>query len=114
MDLTSLYPSVMHDTFPIFRQIHQFQHETNADRFFSRSAPSWFRVFILLEAVYHVPASVWAIGALLRGQCSRFYATECRLGARLTALQTIRKCPFNCSSLLQRLASPLSPVYARS
>ena len=38
------------------------------DRFFSDSAPSWFTVFIVLEGLYHLPLSCWAIRAIVRGK----------------------------------------------
>lgn len=67
MDLTSLYPASLHAAVPLFAQIRAYYHTTYKDRFFAPSgSPLWFRAFIVLEAVYHVPLSVWAVGALLR------------------------------------------------
>ncbi|KAI9756652.1 MAG: sterol homeostasis protein [Chaenotheca gracillima] len=35
------------------------------DKFFL-DPPAWFTIYIWLEAVYHLPLSIWAIGALIR------------------------------------------------
>lgn len=39
---------------------------TYNDRFFT-TPPAWFSSYMWMEALYHVPLSFWAIGALLRG-----------------------------------------------
>jgi len=40
---------------------------TYRDQFFTRP-PAWFNAYMWMEALYHLPLSVWAIGALLRGR----------------------------------------------
>jgi hypothetical protein len=57
---TSLRPAFMDD-------IRSFYITTYKDQFFI-SPPSWFRMYIYMELLYHVPLSLWAIGALLRGE----------------------------------------------
>lgn len=41
--------------------------ETYQDQFFI-SPPPWFGLYLWFEVLYHVPVSVWAVGALLRGE----------------------------------------------
>ena len=38
---------------------------TYKDRFFI-NPPTWFNTYMLLEAVYHLPLSLWVVPALLR------------------------------------------------
>lgn len=38
---------------------------TYNDRFFTHP-PAWFMMYMYMELIYHVPLSIWAIGALLR------------------------------------------------
>lgn len=46
---------------------------TYKDQFFVR-APAFFVTYLIIEAVYHFPLSVWAVGAILRG--GSFQATN--------------------------------------
>ncbi|KAK5690062.1 hypothetical protein LTR97_012547 [Elasticomyces elasticus] len=55
---TSLRPDFMQD-------IRTFYITTYQDRFFTQP-PSWFMLYVWLELLYHVPLSLWAIGAILR------------------------------------------------
>ena len=45
---------------------------TYHDRFFV-TPPAWFNAYMWMEAVYHLPLSVWAVRALLQGKCFIFY-----------------------------------------
>jgi len=40
---------------------------TYKDKFFVHP-PAFFTTYAILEAVYHLPLSLWAIGAILRGK----------------------------------------------
>lgn len=78
------------DTFPllpsflqadVFAQLRQFYVSTYNDKFFQETPPPWFSAFICMELLYHLPLSVWAIGALLRGNICR--TNKQTLGCRL-------------------------------
>lgn len=45
---------------------------TYADKSFTEPT-LWFTVYMWMEALYHVPLSVWAVGALVRGMSSIYY-----------------------------------------
>ena len=55
---------------PFMHDIRKFYIETYHDQLFI-SPPAWFTMYLWMEALYHVPLSVWAVGALLRGMSSR-------------------------------------------
>lgn len=40
---------------------------TYRDQFFINT-PAWFTMYMWMELLYHVPLSVWAVGALIRGK----------------------------------------------
>ncbi|KAL1999415.1 hypothetical protein VTN02DRAFT_4545 [Thermoascus thermophilus] len=63
-DISPLYPDSIRPAF--LDRIQQFYIDTYHDKFFEEVAPAWFTVFIVMEALYHAPVSIWAIGALLR------------------------------------------------
>ncbi|KAL1987278.1 hypothetical protein VTN96DRAFT_4306 [Rasamsonia emersonii] len=63
VDIVPLYPPSLTPTFVL--RIRDFYIDTYHDKFFE-SPPAWFRAYNLMELVYHVPLSVWAVGALLR------------------------------------------------
>ncbi|OCK79314.1 hypothetical protein K432DRAFT_383163 [Lepidopterella palustris CBS 459.81] len=63
VDLTPLYPSSVKPAFML--AIREFYITTYRDQFFV-APPTWFNVYMWMEALYHVPLSVWAIGALIR------------------------------------------------
>lgn len=46
--------------------LRQWYITTYRDQFFI-SPPAWFTMYIWMELFYHVPLSVWALGALIRG-----------------------------------------------
>ncbi|KZF25383.1 hypothetical protein L228DRAFT_280624 [Xylona heveae TC161] len=63
VDLAPFYP----DSFrpQVITAIREWYIKTYRDQFFS-SPPAWFNAYLLLEALYHLPLSIWAIGALKR------------------------------------------------
>ena len=65
VDLADFYPVVIRPAFTI--TLRDYYISTYRDRFFI-APPLWFKGFLLLELFYHMPLSIWAIGALLRGQ----------------------------------------------
>jgi hypothetical protein len=48
------------------KDLRKFYIDTYRDQFFI-NPPAWFMMYMWMEALYHVPLSIWAIGALLRG-----------------------------------------------
>jgi len=64
VDLAPLWPTAIKPAF--LDTIRTYYIETFRDQFFS-SPPAWFNAYIWMELIYHVPLSIWAIGALLRG-----------------------------------------------
>lgn len=55
---------------PAFAQkIQNFYVTSYKDKFFI-DPPAWFGVYVLLEIVYHVPLSLWAIYGLYTGRTS--------------------------------------------
>ncbi|KAK5133803.1 hypothetical protein LTR08_007232 [Meristemomyces frigidus] len=67
LDLAPFYPESLKPQF--ITDIHTFYVGTYGDQFFS-SPPAWFTFYTWMELLYHIPLSVWAIGALLRGSSS--------------------------------------------
>lgn len=65
VDLVSLYPLSLTPTFML--DLRAFYIRTYADRFFTAQAPSWFLVYMWMEAGIHIPVSLWAVGGLWRG-----------------------------------------------
>ncbi|KAL1969844.1 hypothetical protein VTN77DRAFT_7353 [Rasamsonia byssochlamydoides] len=63
VDITPLYPASLTPRFIL--RIREFYIETYHDKFFEHP-PAWFGAYILMELVYHVPVSVWAVGGLVR------------------------------------------------
>ncbi|KAF2002259.1 hypothetical protein P154DRAFT_431212 [Amniculicola lignicola CBS 123094] len=63
-DLTSYYPAAIQQ--PWMSEIRNWYYTTYGDRYFGPSPPSWFPVYTLLELLYHLPFTLWAIPALLR------------------------------------------------
>lgn len=64
VDLSRYYPANVRPQFTV--DIRDWYIATYRDRFFIEPQP-WFHAFMVLEALYHIPLSFWAIGALLRG-----------------------------------------------
>ncbi|KAM0718538.1 hypothetical protein Q7P37_005608 [Cladosporium fusiforme] len=63
VDLAPLYPESLKPAF--ITSLREFYIATYADRFFTQP-PAWFNMYMNMELIYHVPLSIWAIGALLR------------------------------------------------
>ncbi|KAM0708580.1 hypothetical protein Q7P35_005232 [Cladosporium inversicolor] len=63
VDLAPLYPASLKPEF--ITTLREWYISTYADRFFTQP-PAWFNFYMYMELVYHVPLSVWAIGALIR------------------------------------------------
>lgn len=53
--------------------------KTKANDGDSRHIRAWFNVYMWMELLYHVPLSVWAIGALFRGTLLLWQTPESRL-----------------------------------
>lgn len=65
VDLTPFYPTSIKPQ--LLLDIRNWYISTYKDRFFVEP-PAFFTTFAILEAVYHLPLSVWAVGAILRGE----------------------------------------------
>ncbi|KAI9677768.1 MAG: hypothetical protein M1829_002540 [Trizodia sp. TS-e1964] len=63
IDLTALYPSHLTPAFMI--SLREYYVATYHDRNFV-APTAWFCLYVWMEALYHLPLSVYAIGALLR------------------------------------------------
>lgn len=65
VDLAPLYhPSL---TPKFVSALRDYYIATYSDRFFSPQAPAWFQVYIWMEALYHIPLSIWALKGLWQG-----------------------------------------------
>lgn len=69
VDLAPIYPEAFKPQF--ITTLREFYIATYADRFFTQP-PAWFNMYMYMELIYHVPLSVWAIGALIRGMLLLF------------------------------------------
>lgn len=65
VDLVPLYPQSLTPTF--VSALRDYYIATYSDRFFSPQAPAWFRVYTWMEALYHIPLSIWALKGLWQG-----------------------------------------------
>jgi hypothetical protein len=63
VDLVPVYPAVLVPKFSA--NLRTWYINKYRDQFFI-DPPNWFHVYVALEAVYHLPLSIWAVGALLR------------------------------------------------
>ncbi|KAK4498951.1 hypothetical protein PRZ48_009462 [Zasmidium cellare] len=63
VDIYPLYPTSLVPQF--MTDLRQWYISTYRDAFFI-SPPAWFTMYIWMELFYHVPLSVWALGALIR------------------------------------------------
>lgn len=75
-----------------------------ADRFFTQP-PAWFNMYMYMELVYHVPLSLWAIGALIRGGFSWYHSVYICIAN--SSRQMTRKYLFICLSMLSKPPSRL-------
>ena len=66
VDISPLYPPAYRPAF--MDSIRLWYVATYKDRFFTDQSPSWFRMFIWMEAVLHLPVSVWALRGLAQGR----------------------------------------------
>ncbi|KAL2052414.1 hypothetical protein ABVK25_007286 [Lepraria finkii] len=82
VDLFPLYPLSIRS--PLLTSLQTWYIDTYKDRFFT-DPPSWFTLFTVLEAIYHVPVSLTAIPLLWRGKES---APTLHLHLLLFAFQT--------------------------
>ncbi|PGG95095.1 hypothetical protein AJ79_10269 [Helicocarpus griseus UAMH5409] len=65
VDITPLYPVSIKPAF--LDQIRRFYIDTYQDKFFTEPT-TWGRGYIIMEAAYHLPLSIWAVGAILRDE----------------------------------------------
>ncbi len=65
VDLVPLYPEAVKPA--SLSRYQQWYIDNYHDKFFS-DPPLWFTVFIWLEALYHIPLSLWAVRALLKSE----------------------------------------------
>jgi hypothetical protein len=61
IDLVPFYPDAL--VLPLSKTIREFYITTYRDRFFVEP-PSWFKGYLALEALYHIPATLWFLQAL--------------------------------------------------
>ena len=69
VDLVPLYPKALQ--FSPLLALRQWYIVTYSDRFFVKP-PAWFTFYAWMEAGYHVPVSLWAIGGLRRSELFDF------------------------------------------
>ncbi|KAJ5864188.1 uncharacterized protein N7529_006104 [Penicillium soppii] len=65
IDTVPLQPAFLQTN--LSHQLRDFYITTYHDKFFEDNPPTWFTVFIWMELLYHVPASIWAVRGLLKG-----------------------------------------------
>jgi hypothetical protein len=65
VDAVPVLPGLLDNA--VSRQLRDFYTATYRDKFFEDSVPAWFTSYTWMEILYHVPLSIWALGALLRG-----------------------------------------------
>lgn len=75
---------------PLSTTLREFYVNTYRDKFFDSPAPPWFTTFIWMEVLYHVPASLWAVWGLLKGESTYLCDTYIQLGC--AALRTTACC----------------------
>ncbi|KAL6233291.1 hypothetical protein BDW75DRAFT_232113 [Aspergillus navahoensis] len=64
VDAVPVLPGLLDNA--LSRQLRDFYIATYRDKFFEGSVPAWFTSYTWMEILYHVPLSIWALGALLR------------------------------------------------
>ena len=67
IDIVPFYPESWVPSISV--SIRNFYITTYRDRFFISPTP-WFKAYLVLEVVYHLPVSLWIIGALAKGSSS--------------------------------------------
>ncbi|KAL3437037.1 transmembrane protein 6/97 [Aspergillus tetrazonus] len=68
VDAVPVLPGLLDNA--VSRQLRDFYTATYRDKFFEDSIPAWFTSYTWMEILYHVPLSIWALGALLRASYS--------------------------------------------
>ncbi|KAI5293939.1 hypothetical protein KEM52_004979 [Ascosphaera acerosa] len=63
VDLVSLYPASL--TPQVLLRLRRFYNDTYQDKYFT-DPTYWGVMFLVMEAVYHLPLSLWAIRALIQ------------------------------------------------
>ncbi|KAL3471856.1 transmembrane protein 6/97 [Aspergillus californicus] len=64
VDAVPVLPSLLENSISL--QLRDCYIDTFQDKFFEGPVPAWFTSFIWMELCYHLPLSVWALGAILR------------------------------------------------
>lgn len=70
VDLVPLYPEFMRPD--VFLSIRHWYTAVYADKNFTEPT-AWFTAYMWMEALYHLPLSIWAIGALIKSMSSFVY-----------------------------------------
>ena len=65
VDLAPLYPAQVKPH--ALDTLRTWYIATYRDQFFVHP-PAWFNMYLWMEALYHIPLSLWAIGGLLKGE----------------------------------------------
>ncbi|OAP59877.1 hypothetical protein AYL99_04879 [Fonsecaea erecta] len=63
VDLASILPSIL--VSPLSHSLRAYQLQRFQDQFFVRP-PAWFTAYMYLEAVYHVPISLWMVWGIVK------------------------------------------------
>jgi hypothetical protein len=71
IDLVPLYPDYM--KLDAFVTVRKWYIITYGDKNFTEPT-AWFMAYTWMEALYHLPLSIWAVGALYRGTAVSFFA----------------------------------------
>ncbi|OCL02605.1 hypothetical protein AOQ84DRAFT_327175 [Glonium stellatum] len=69
VDLSPMYPEAIKPVW--MTSLREWYIVTYQDQFFVRP-PAWFNAYMWMEALYHVPLSAWAIGAIIRVDDPKF------------------------------------------
>lgn len=64
VDLVPFYPDNLRPA--ALDKLRAYYVDKYQDKFFT-DPPIWFWGYIALEALYHMPLSIWAVGALAKG-----------------------------------------------
>lgn len=64
IDIVPFYPEAWAPSASV--TIRKYYISTYRDRFFI-DPPPWFKTYAVLEAIYHLPISLWMLGALVQG-----------------------------------------------
>lgn len=67
VDLTPLYPPSIHTALPFLNHLRAWYINRHADPLFI-DPPAWFALYTWMEALYHLPLSIWAVNVLIAGR----------------------------------------------